>query len=133
MLKLTSQTRTFDVEINGEVVSYPINTSVSNALRCIESAKRAQKQVVKLQKAATDMSGEVPELIAMLEELLNVFVPLIDAMLGDGTAYDVCERLGLAPVDAIEQVMALWEAVAAEAAQIAGAGKGAKAAHYLDA
>ena len=42
MLKLTSKTRTFDIEINGEVVQYPINTSVSNALRCIESARKAQ-------------------------------------------------------------------------------------------
>ena len=57
MLKLTSKTRTFDIEINGEVVQYPINTSVSNALRCIESARKAQSQVTKLQAKAANFDA----------------------------------------------------------------------------
>ena len=135
MLKLTSKTRTFDVEINGEVVQYPINTSVSNALRCIESARKAQSQVTKLQaKAANfDAASDVDDLMGIIGDLYSIFEPMIDAMLGMGATDDVCQRLGLSHVDAIEQVMDLWQAVAEEAKDIAGKDRQAKAAHYLDA
>lgn len=135
MLKLTSKTRTFDVEINGEVVQYPINTSVSNALRCIESARKAQSQVTKLQaKAASfDAASDVDDLMGIIGDLYSIFEPMIDAMLGMGATDDVCQRLGLSHVDAIEQVMDLWQAVAEEAKDIAGEDRQAKAAHYLDA
>ena len=135
MLKLTSKTRTFDVEINGEVVQYPINTSVSNALRCIESARKAQSQVTKLQaKAASfDAASDVDDLMGIIGDLYSIFEPMIDAMLGMGATDDVCQRLGLSHVDAIEQVMDLWQAVAEEAKGIAGEDRQAKAAHYLDA
>lgn len=135
MLKLTSKTRTFDVEINGEVVQYPINTSVSNALRCIESARKAQSQVTKLQaKAANfDAASDVDDLMVIIGDLYGIFEPMIDAMLGMGATDDMCQRLGLSHVDAIEQVMDLWQAVAEEAKSIAGEDRQAKAAHYLDA
>ena len=135
MLKLTSKTRTFDVEINGEVVQYPINTSVSNALRCIESARKAQSQVTKLQaKAANfDAASDVDDLMVIIGDLYGIFEPMIDAMLGMGATDDVCQRLGLSHVDAIEQVMDLWQAVAEEAKSIAGEDRQDKAAHYLDA
>lgn len=135
MLKLTSKTRTFDVEINGEVVQYPINTSVSNALRCIESARKAQSQVTKLQaKAANfDAASDVDDLMGIIGDLYGIFEPMIDAMLGMGATDDVCKRLGLSHVDAIEQVMDLWQAVAEEAKSIAGEDRQVKAAHYLDA
>lgn len=135
MLKLTSKTRTFDVEINGEVVQYPINTSVSNALRCIESARKAQSQVTKLQaKAANfDAASDIDDLMGIIGDLYGIFEPMIDAMLGMGATDDVCQRLGLSHVDAIEQVMDLWQAVAEEAKDIAGEDRQAKAAHYLDA
>ena len=135
MLKLTSKTRTFDVEINGEVVRYPINSSVSNALRCIESARKAQSQVTKLQaKAASfDDASDVDDLMGIIGDLYGIFEPMIDAMLGMGATDDVCQRLGLSHIDAIEQVMDLWQAVAEEAKSIAGEDRQAKAAHYLDA
>ena len=135
MLKLTSKTRTFDIEINGEVVQYPINTSVSNALRCIESARKAQSQVTKLQaKAANfDAASDVDDLMGIIGDLYGIFEPMIDAMLGMGATDDVCQRLGLSHVDAIEQVMDLWQAVAEEAKDIAGKDRQAKAAYYLDA
>lgn len=135
MLKLTSKTRTFDVEINGEVVQYPINTSVSNALRCLDSARKAKKQVAKLQAKAAefDADSDSDALVDIIIGLYNIFQPMIDGMLGDGTTEDVCQRLGLSHIDAIEHVMDLWNAVADEAFKIAGEDRQAKAAHYLDA